>query len=54
MTTVREELEHNKRLTKSEDEFVTIMNSLNLPYPKQIGDTLRVNSHMRFSRRELF
>ena len=37
VTTVGEEMEHNKRLTKPEDEFVKIMDNLNLPYPKQIG-----------------
>ncbi len=38
MTTVQEELEHNRRLTKTEDEFIGIMQNLNLPYPKQIGE----------------
>jgi len=37
VTTVWEEKKFNPRLSKSEDEFVQIMNSLNLPYPKQIG-----------------
>ena len=37
VTTVKEELEHNRRLTRPKEEFVKIMNDLNLPYPKQIG-----------------
>ena len=38
VTTVREELKHNRRLTKTQDEFRKIMEELNLPYPKQIGE----------------
>ncbi|CAK5089381.1 unnamed protein product [Meloidogyne enterolobii] len=38
VTTVWEEKKFNPRLSKSEDEFVQIMNSLNLPYPKQIAN----------------
>jgi len=37
-TTVMEEKKFNPRLTKSKAEFVEIMNNLNLPYPKQIGN----------------
>jgi len=37
MSTVGEEKKLNVRLTKSMDEFVDIMNNLNLPYPKFIG-----------------
>lgn len=36
-TTVDEEKRLNPRLTKSLQEFVHIMNNLNLPYPKMIG-----------------
>lgn len=36
-TTVDEEKRLNPRLTKSLEEFVNIMNNLNLPYPKMIG-----------------
>ncbi|KAK6046402.1 metallo-beta-lactamase domain protein [Cooperia oncophora] len=36
-TSVAEEKRFNPRLTKSEDEFVQLMNKLNLEYPKQIG-----------------
>lgn len=36
-TTVGEEKHLNPRLSKSIDEFVNIMNNLNLPYPKMIG-----------------
>jgi sulfur dioxygenase len=38
VTTVWEEKKFNPRRSRSEDEFVKIMNSLNLPYPKQIGN----------------
>ena len=37
VTTVAEEKAYNPRLTKSPEEFVKIMNNLNLPYPKMIG-----------------
>lgn len=37
VTTVGEEKTYNPRLTKSLDEFVEIMNNLNLAYPKKIG-----------------
>lgn len=36
-TTVQEEKQFNPRLTKSEDEFIEIMNNLGLDYPKMIG-----------------
>lgn len=36
-TTVLEEKQFNPRLTKSEDEFIEIMNNLGLDYPKMIG-----------------
>ena len=36
-TTVLEEKKLNPRLTKSKEEFVTIMKNLNLAYPAQIG-----------------
>jgi len=36
-TTVDEERRLNPRLTKTEDQFVVIMNNLNLAYPQQIG-----------------
>lgn len=38
VTTVKEEKKLNPRLTKSAEEFVELMNNLNLPYPKKIGD----------------
>ncbi|XP_065557591.1 uncharacterized protein LOC136025487 [Artemia franciscana] len=38
-STVGEEKRYNPRLTKGKDEFTTIMNNLNLTYPKKI-DTL--------------
>jgi sulfur dioxygenase len=37
-TTVAEEKQYNPRLSKTIDEFIDIMNNLNLPYPKQIGE----------------
>jgi hypothetical protein len=36
-TTVGEEKYYNPRLTKPLDEFMKIMENLNLPYPKMIG-----------------
>jgi sulfur dioxygenase len=44
-TTVREEREHNPRLGggKTEDEFVAIMDNLNLSYPKRIDVALPAN-----------
>jgi hypothetical protein len=36
-TTVGEEKHYNPRLTKPLDEFIKIMENLNLPYPKMIG-----------------
>jgi len=38
VSTVGEEKKLNIRLTKSEAEFTYIMNNLNLPYPKFIGN----------------
>lgn len=35
-----EESRLNPRLTKTEDQFVEIMNNLNLDYPKQIGRSI--------------
>jgi len=37
-TSVMEEKQFNPRLSKTKVEFVEIMNNLNLPYPKQIGE----------------
>jgi sulfur dioxygenase len=37
-TTVDEEKKFNPRLTKTLPEFVKIMENLNLPYPKMIGE----------------
>uniref|UniRef100_I2CRD5 persulfide dioxygenase n=1 Tax=Nannochloropsis gaditana (strain CCMP526) TaxID=1093141 RepID=I2CRD5_NANGC len=42
-SSIREEKQHNPRLTKSEEEFVSIMKNLNLPYPKKIDDALPKN-----------
>jgi sulfur dioxygenase len=42
-STVGEEKTLNPRLTKTRDEFVHIMNNLNLPYPKQIARALPAN-----------
>ncbi|CAH8846361.1 unnamed protein product [Trichobilharzia szidati] len=43
MTTVGEEKVHNPRLTKSKQEFVKIMNELNLPKPKQMDRAIPLN-----------
>ncbi|XP_070551400.1 persulfide dioxygenase ETHE1, mitochondrial-like [Ptychodera flava] len=43
VTTVGEELKYNPRLTKNKDEFITIMQNLNLPYPKAIDRALPAN-----------
>lgn len=40
VSTVDEEKKFNPRLTKTLDEFVNIMNNLNLPKPKKIGIVL--------------
>lgn len=42
-TTVAEEKQYNPRLTKSCEEFVKIMENLNLPYPKMIDLALPAN-----------
>lgn len=42
-STIGEEKLYNPRLTKSLEEFVKIMNDLNLPYPKQIDKALPAN-----------
>ncbi|KAM3960259.1 persulfide dioxygenase ETHE1, mitochondrial isoform 2-T2 [Aphomia sociella] len=42
-TTVGEEKKYNPRLTKSMEDFVGIMNNLNLPYPKMIDKALPAN-----------
>jgi len=43
VSTVAEEKKWNPRLTKSLDEFVSIMNNLNLPYPKFIDEAIPGN-----------
>uniref|UniRef100_UPI00358F184F persulfide dioxygenase ETHE1, mitochondrial n=1 Tax=Myxine glutinosa TaxID=7769 RepID=UPI00358F184F len=43
VTTVLEEKTFNPRLTKTIDEFVEIMNNLNLPKPKQIDIAVPLN-----------
>jgi len=43
MTTVEEEKRCNPRLTKTKEEFVKIMENLNLPYPKYIDKALPAN-----------
>jgi sulfur dioxygenase len=42
-STVGEEKTQNYRLTKSKEEFVSIMDNLGLPYPKQIDRALPLN-----------
>lgn len=43
MTTVGEEKRLNPRLTKTLDEFLEIMNNLNLAYPKMIDQAIPAN-----------
>jgi len=43
-TTVEEERQHNPRLTKPRDEFVTLMAGLGLPYPKKMDESLPANT----------
>ncbi|XP_001604129.1 persulfide dioxygenase ETHE1, mitochondrial isoform X2 [Nasonia vitripennis] len=43
VTTVAEERTYNPRLTKSLEEFVKVMNNLNLPYPKMIDKAVPAN-----------
>ncbi|KAK3098046.1 hypothetical protein FSP39_015562 [Pinctada imbricata] len=42
-TTVEEEKTLNPRLTKTKEQFIKIMEDLNLPYPKQIDKALPAN-----------
>ncbi|KAF4519519.1 hypothetical protein B566_EDAN010704 [Ephemera danica] len=42
-TTVEEEKKYNPRLTKTLEEFVNIMDNLNLPYPKKIDVSVPAN-----------
>uniref|UniRef100_A0A1B0DHA0 Uncharacterized protein n=1 Tax=Phlebotomus papatasi TaxID=29031 RepID=A0A1B0DHA0_PHLPP len=42
-TTVFEERNYNPRLSKDIDTFVSIMENLNLPYPKMIDKALPAN-----------
>lgn len=43
MSSIGEEKRNNPRLTKSREEFIQIMNNLNLPHPKQIARSLPAN-----------
>jgi len=43
VSSVEEENKYNKRLTKPVEEFVKIMDNLNLPYPKEIDRALPAN-----------
>lgn len=43
VTTVWEEKQYNLRLTKSLEEFIDIMNNLNLPYPKMMDVAVPAN-----------
>lgn len=42
-STVFEEKKYNPRLTKTKEEFVDLMNKLNLPYPKKIQESVPAN-----------
>jgi sulfur dioxygenase len=39
-STIYEEKNYNPRLTKSKDDFIELMNGLNLPYPKKIQESV--------------
>ncbi|CAN0913947.1 Persulfide dioxygenase ETHE1 homolog, mitochondrial [Linum grandiflorum] len=43
VSTVGEEMQHNPRLTKDEETFKSIMENLNLPYPKMIDVAVPAN-----------
>jgi sulfur dioxygenase len=43
VSTIGEERRLNPRLSKSKEEFVTIMEKLNLPYPKKLDEALPAN-----------
>jgi len=42
-TTVAEEKKYNPRLTKTKEEFISLMAQLNLPYPAKIDESLPAN-----------
>ena len=42
-STIWEEMQFNPRLANDEDSFVSIMQSLNLPYPKKMDMALPLN-----------
>lgn len=42
-SSIFEEKNFNKRLTKSRNDFVKLMSELNLPYPKKIDSSLPAN-----------
>lgn len=43
VTSVAEEKVHNPRLSKGKEEFINIMESLGLPYPKKIDVAVPAN-----------
>lgn len=43
MSSIGDERRNNPRLTKSREEFIEIMNNLNLAHPKQIARSLPAN-----------
>ena len=43
VSSVKEEKLFNPRLTKSLEEFISIMDNLKLPYPKKIDESLPAN-----------
>ncbi|UYV80659.1 ETHE1, partial [Cordylochernes scorpioides] len=46
VTSVKEEKEHNPRLSKSKAEFIEIMANLNLAYPKLIVHVVQAMINM--------
>ena len=43
MTTVGEEKRYNPRLTRSKEEFIHIMKTLNLDFPSKLGNSHTLN-----------
>jgi sulfur dioxygenase len=43
VSSIWEEKKYNPRLTKTEEEFINIMNNLNLPPPKKLAESVPAN-----------
>jgi len=53
-SSVWEEKRYNPRLTKDIEEFVKIMENLNLPYPKKIGGDVNILLYASFTKFNIF